>query len=130
MLSSFLTCAPQDGESSLESANAHHVGMHVVMHHVVPYLVFGLFALPCRFLVLPVIRAVLEHKTELLILSLMVMAFTTLPGMVMTPLGITAAVAASLYLAYKLLDPIVHRLMGFTPVEDPQCHISAPESLV
>lgn len=84
------------------------------------HLAFGLLVLPCHFLVLPVVRAVLQHKTEALILASMVFVFSMFP-LYTTPLGIAATVAAALYLTYKML-PALKRLTPFAPEPKPICH--------
>lgn len=84
-------------------------------------VLFGLFALPCHYLVVPICRAVLNHKLELVIISAIAVTFMLFSGMLASPMGIVALVAASVYLGYKLIEPMKRLVGGF--VKAPLCHI-------
>ncbi|MDP3562163.1 MAG: hypothetical protein Q8R83_08310 [Legionellaceae bacterium] len=85
---------------------------------------FGLFALR-NCLVLPVCRAILEHKTELLIIGVMTMAFIMLPGLLAGPLGISATVLAGLYIGSKLFGPM-RTLFGINDEKPATFHAPDP----
>jgi len=66
----------------------------------------ALLIMPCQYLFIPTIRAILNHKTELALLSILVMVFVMLPGLVMTDIGTTLAVFTALYFGFKLISPL------------------------
>ncbi len=94
---------------------------YLMGHQILRHLAFGLFALPCRFVVLPFVRALIRHQTEALVISLFVLAGMMFPSIFAAPLGIAAVVWASLYLAGKLSDPL-QRLLNFAPAPEADCH--------
>ena len=85
-------------------------------------VVFPLLVMPCHYLVIPVCRAILQHKTEAVMISLLAMVFSTLPFLLSSPIGIFIISAASLYLAYKLIEPIRKALGKKDPIETLECH--------
>lgn len=101
---------------------------YLMANQIWRYLAFGLLALPCRFVVLPAVRALHQHKTEALLISVLVFAGMMFPGMFGAPLGITAVIAASIYLVGQLSTSI-YRFIGFTPAPEAICHMVEPETV-
>lgn len=62
--------------------------------------------MPCQYLLIPLIRAILNHIAELALLSILIMVFMMLPGLVMTDIGMTLAVFTGCYFGFKLIEPI------------------------
>lgn len=82
-----------------------------------------LLVMPCQYLLIPTIRAILNHKTELALLSVLVMVFVMLPGLVMTDIGTTLAVFTAVYFGCKLLEPLKVMLDAHEHAEA-ACHIT------
>ena len=88
-------------------------------------LIYFLVALPCHYLVIPVIRAALNHKTELVLVGAVSFIFMMLPGLLTSPMGIAVLAIVSAYLAYQL--PIMI-LISLNEVKKPACHLREDDS--
>ncbi|MDP3706387.1 MAG: hypothetical protein Q8R24_10870 [Legionellaceae bacterium] len=105
--------------SDIDAENKRRWWFNLGVNTVLRSLVFGLLALPCHYLVIPICRAVLNHKLELVIVAAIAMTFMLFSGLLASPMGIAAMAAASAYLAYKFIEPM-KKLIGF--VKEPSCH--------
>jgi len=88
------------------------------------YLVYGLFILPCQYLLIPCIRAVFHHKTEVAAIAILTFGFMLFPELLAAPMGIAALTIASAFLAYQCIDPLT-RFLGIKPPQPPENEVWA-----
>lgn len=94
-----------------------------IASNILSGIINTLLIMPCQYLLIPVIRAILNHKTELALLSILVMVFLMLPGLVMTDIGTTLAVFTAIYFGFKLISP-VKVILNAHEHSEASCHLT------
>lgn len=124
-LAKYFSCIADDRDvviktGQLPSQSTQYAMMSAYSRQMFSVVAFGLLVLPCRYVVIPAVRALLQHKTEALILASMLFMFSLFP-LYLSPVGMMATVCACLYLGYRML-PALQRLVGPEKLPHPSCH--------
>ncbi len=96
----------------------------LVASNILSSIANALLIMPCQYFFIPVIRAILNHKTELALLSILIMVFWLLPGLVTTEIGTTLAIFTAVYFGFKLIEPI-KVLFNVHEKAEAACHITS-----
>lgn len=96
---------------------------NLVICNILSGVVDALLVMPCKYLIVPIVRTILNHKTELALLCILSMVYLMLPGLIMTDIGATIAIFTALYFAYKFIEPI-KVIFDVHEKSEASCHIT------
>ncbi len=95
----------------------------LVVNGILDGIINTLLIMPCQYLLIPVVRAILNHKIEVALLSILIMVYFMLPGLIMTPIGTALGVFTAVYFGCKLIEPI-KVLCNVHEKAEALCHIT------
>ena len=84
-------------------------------------IVYWLFIVPFRYLVLPVLRYAWDHKIAITLLIALTVSLPFLPSIAATIICGALVLSAAIYLLYKLIS-MVTIVLGYNTVNEPRCH--------
>ncbi len=106
-----------DTDEDNQTRKRRNFWVYTVMRGVAYWLIM----VPFRYLVLPVLRYVWDHKLAITLLIACAVILPVIPTIAATIIGGTLTLSVAIYLIYKLTS-MAQILFGFNTVSPPRCH--------